>query len=178
MIGIYRITSPSNKVYIGQSSNIETRFKTYKYNACKGQPRLFNSFKKYGFETHKLEVIERCAIDKLNIRERYWQDFHDSTNKGLNCMSVKTELINGSHCNTTKLKISQTKMGVPSKLKGRKMLKKAYNPRINGRLVLNTENGIYYSSVVQAAHAFCLNRTTLDAMLRGRRRNKTQMKLA
>jgi len=35
MIGIYKITSPSNKVYIGQSINIEKRFKSYKRYDCK-----------------------------------------------------------------------------------------------------------------------------------------------
>jgi predicted GIY-YIG superfamily endonuclease len=29
-IGIYKITSPSNKIYIGQSINIERRIKQYK----------------------------------------------------------------------------------------------------------------------------------------------------
>ena len=30
MIGIYKIINPNNKVYIGQSTNIERRFKQYK----------------------------------------------------------------------------------------------------------------------------------------------------
>ena len=29
MIGIYKITSPTNKIYIGQSINVENRIKTY-----------------------------------------------------------------------------------------------------------------------------------------------------
>jgi predicted GIY-YIG superfamily endonuclease len=30
MIGIYKITNPEKEVYIGQSTDIEKRFKTYK----------------------------------------------------------------------------------------------------------------------------------------------------
>lgn len=30
MIGIYKITSPSNRIYIGQSIDIEARWKSYK----------------------------------------------------------------------------------------------------------------------------------------------------
>ena len=30
MIGMYKITSPINKVYIGQSWNIESRIRSYK----------------------------------------------------------------------------------------------------------------------------------------------------
>ena len=37
MIGIYKITNPKGKIYIGQSINIENRFKVYKRYNCKGQ---------------------------------------------------------------------------------------------------------------------------------------------
>jgi len=33
--GIYKITSPTNKVYIGQSTNILFRFRAYKRLNCK-----------------------------------------------------------------------------------------------------------------------------------------------
>ena len=50
MIGIYKITSPTNKIYIGQSTNIENRWNDYyKMIRCKRQTRLYNSLKKYGF---------------------------------------------------------------------------------------------------------------------------------
>lgn len=84
MIGIYKITSPSKKIYIGQSTNIEKRFYTYKLLHCKKQPFLFNSLKKYGAENHIFEVIEFCEVEKLNERERYWQDFYNVLECGLN----------------------------------------------------------------------------------------------
>ena len=37
MIGIYKITSPNNRVYIGQSINIEKRFIGYKRMYVKNQ---------------------------------------------------------------------------------------------------------------------------------------------
>ena len=44
-IGIYKITSPSNKVYVGQSININARFKSYlRLSSNKKQSRLYNSF--------------------------------------------------------------------------------------------------------------------------------------
>jgi hypothetical protein len=48
MIGIYKITSPSKKVYIGQSVNIEKRKYFYEIGNCKKQIKLYNSIKKYG----------------------------------------------------------------------------------------------------------------------------------
>lgn len=56
MVGIYKITSPSGKVYIGQSWDIEGRFYYYRKSCAPGQPKLNNSFKKYGRENHIFEI--------------------------------------------------------------------------------------------------------------------------
>lgn len=92
MIGIYKITSPSGKVYIGQSTNIKKRIRDYKsiYNSRK-QIALYNSFKKHGTLNHKFEIIEECEIDKLNERERYYQDFYNVISDGLNCLLTSTK---------------------------------------------------------------------------------------
>lgn len=42
--GIYKITSPSGRIYIGSSKNIRRRFYSYKNLHCKDQPKLYNSF--------------------------------------------------------------------------------------------------------------------------------------
>lgn len=86
MIGIYKITSPTKKVYIGQSVNIEKRFKRYKNLHCKGQRIIYNSFLKYGVENHKFEILCECEINELNDKERYYQDLYNAVGKnGLNC---------------------------------------------------------------------------------------------
>lgn len=90
LCGIYRITSPVDKIYIGQSKNFENRFSDYRRGRCPQQRKLFNSFYKYGFSNHIIEIIEICEIEDLNCRERHWQDFYDVKNreKGLNCVLV------------------------------------------------------------------------------------------
>lgn len=91
MIGIYKITNPKGRVYIGQSINIEKRSKIYKKEDCRGQPKLHGSLVKYGFSQHNFEVIEECTTEELNVRERYWQDFYEVlSEKGLNCMLTET----------------------------------------------------------------------------------------
>jgi group I intron endonuclease len=91
MIGIYKITNPSGKVYIGQSINIDKRFKNYKsISQTKGQIMLHNSFKKYGIDNHIFEVIEECSVELLNERERYYQDFYNVLTEGLNCILTNT----------------------------------------------------------------------------------------
>lgn len=92
MTGIYKITSPSGKVYIGQSVNIKKRIYAYKSLACKEQPILYRSFVKYGVENHVFEVVEHCEFDQLNTRERYWQELYEVIGKnGLNCQYTNTK---------------------------------------------------------------------------------------
>ena len=93
MIGIYKIISPNGKVYIGQSRDLEKRkfqYSKYLKRYCR-QLKLVNSINKYGWELHIFEIIEYCDFDLLNIRERYWQEFYNSIEKGLNCIYTKTK---------------------------------------------------------------------------------------
>jgi group I intron endonuclease len=98
MIGIYKITSPSGRVYVGQSIDIDKRWKSYKnIKSCSSQIKLKNSINKYGVDSHIFEIIEECNIDSLNTRERYWQDYYDVLNKGLNCCLTSTNELKMVH---------------------------------------------------------------------------------
>jgi len=46
--GIYKITSPSDKIYIGKAVNVYSRWGGYRGLDCKGQPKLYNSLKNTG----------------------------------------------------------------------------------------------------------------------------------
>jgi group I intron endonuclease len=72
MIGIYKITSSSGRVYVGQSINIEKRFEQHKFIKST-QSKLYNSIKKYGFENHVFEIIEECSLEQLDERETYYK---------------------------------------------------------------------------------------------------------
>ena len=92
MIEIYKIISPSGRIYIGQTLNIERRRKSYYSDNCsKCQPKLFNSIKKYGFKNHLFEIIEECNQELLNERERHWQEYYDVIKTGLNCILTDTD---------------------------------------------------------------------------------------
>ena len=87
---IYKITSPSNKIYIGSTINIKNRFNRYKRLDCKAQIRLYNSFLKYGFNNHNFEIVEESDIDLMKKRETYWGSyFNVLQEKGLNCRLPK-----------------------------------------------------------------------------------------
>lgn len=111
MKGIYKITSPSNKVYIGQSIDIERRFRHYKRMICKEQIKIHNSLLKYGVDAHIFEVLELCDTEELNNRERHYQDLYDSVANGLNLLYVKSEHFNGGHSEESKKKISDSLTG-------------------------------------------------------------------
>lgn len=80
-IGIYKITNPSKKVYIGQSTNINRRINQYRKNCDKSQRLLFNSIKKYGFENHTVEILCECSVEQLNDLERKFISQYDSTDR-------------------------------------------------------------------------------------------------
>jgi len=75
--GIYKITSPSGKIYIGQSTNIKKREEDYQKLKCGKQPKLYNSLIKHGWEQHIFEIIEECSLEQLNEREIYWGMYYN-----------------------------------------------------------------------------------------------------
>lgn len=85
--GIYKITNPKGRVYIGSSKNIKSRIMDYKILKCKGQTVIYNSLLKYGVDEHFFDVVEYCDESLLLERERHYGLLYDVLNKhkGLNC---------------------------------------------------------------------------------------------
>ena len=104
--GIYKITNPSSKVYIGQSIDLFRRLKSYfEPNSSKNQTILKHSFDKYGRENHIFSIIEECEIYLLNERERYWQEQYKDIL--LNCRFTKHNDKSGYCSQLTKNNISK-----------------------------------------------------------------------
>lgn len=69
---IYRLTSPSGKVYIGQTKNLSERLSSYRNYKCKAQKKLYTSLVKYGFDQHDLYIIHRFPYSvNQNIIDNY-----------------------------------------------------------------------------------------------------------
>jgi len=125
MIGIYKITSPSGRIYIGQSTSVEKRQEQYLNKSCKGQTRLFRSIKKYGFSEHIFEILEECALEYLNTRERHWQEFYNVLgNKGLNCRLTGTEDKSGHMSESSKQKMSASLRGSRGRIASKETVEK------------------------------------------------------
>lgn len=108
IIGIYKITSPNNRIYIGQSTNIEKRWYDYHHYGIKSQHKLRRSFKKYGIENHKFEILEECNESELNQKEIEYIKKFKCLKEGLN---IKEGGIGGKMSQSVKDKISKSNKG-------------------------------------------------------------------
>jgi group I intron endonuclease len=196
MIGIYKITSPSGKIYIGQSQDIKLRFYYYSIKYCFRQRRLYHSLKKYGSENHIFETIEECSIEELNKKERYYQELYDVIGEnGLNCIYQGTDEKRKVVSDEMKRKISIANTGDKNGMFGVKQTEEFKQARrnhrhtpeslkkigdrsrggnnANAKLVIDLSTGIFYDCIGDASFVLDLKRDTLKQKLNGRRKNKT-----
>ena len=151
-IGIYKITSPSNKIYIGQSINIEQRWKKYKDWINHNQPKIYRSIIKYGFENHKFEIIEECDENLLDDREIYWKQYYINLIGWNNCLFCQLkDGKGGRRSDETKLKISISNKGRIFSEKSKMKMKISRNKRIiskeTGQKISQSKKGIKVDSI-------------------------------
>ena len=114
IIGIYKITNPKGKIYIGQSINIEKRKKRYEKHIkhMSSQPKIYNSILKYGWEQHVFEIIEECPIDNLVDKEIYYKTKFIEENGWEMALFINIKDEGGEpFTEETKQKISKSKKG-------------------------------------------------------------------
>lgn len=84
MIGIYKITNKINsKSYIGQSIDIERRWRSHKTepfnpNASQYNTIFYKAIRKYGINNFSFEILEECAIEELDQKEKYWINYYST----------------------------------------------------------------------------------------------------
>jgi group I intron endonuclease len=85
---IYKITSPSGRAYIGKTISLKRRISDYKYKLNGRESIVINSIKKYGWDAHKLEVVEEVSDELLDEREIFWirelQTWVNAGSRGMN----------------------------------------------------------------------------------------------
>lgn len=89
MAYIYVITNLINgKQYVGKTTDtIEKRWSIHLKDATrreKEQRPLYKAIKKYGIENFTIKELEKCDIQFLSERERYWIKKLDTYNNGYN----------------------------------------------------------------------------------------------
>ena len=114
MVVIYKITSPIEKVYIGQTRHLIKRKSHYKKLKCIKQPLIYNSLLKYGWDQHKFEIIhelpDSISQEDLNNYETFY--INKYKNLGFKMMNIKEGGSFGLHSESSKEKIRLKKLGI------------------------------------------------------------------
>lgn len=113
--GIYKLTSPSGKSYIGQSVNVNVRVRMYRGLHCKSQPSIYNALKKYGFDNFSSEVLWSTNRQHmytnlqllLDILEKKYIEKYDCIDNGYNIMIGGDSY--GNHSSESKRRIAEAK---------------------------------------------------------------------
>lgn len=72
------ITSPSGKMYIGQTINYKRRMNCYKTDRSQGQTIINRSIEKYGWDAHQKKIIHICQPEELDDLERYYIELYQT----------------------------------------------------------------------------------------------------
>lgn len=151
MVGIYKITSPSGRIYIGQSWNIKERIRGYKKASFiirkeRQQPVLVASFNKYGAKNHLFEIchelppdVSQEVLDTYEIF--YWQQYIYC---GFNMMNVKEPGLGGKLAQSTKDKISISHTGKKLSEEHKKKLSAFFKGRKNPLSAHKGEKNPFY----------------------------------
>jgi group I intron endonuclease len=188
MIGIYKITNPKGKVYIGQSIDINRRFNEYQKMLCSQSKKLYYSFKKYGVDNHNFEIIEECTNDQLNSKEEYYILFYNSHIKGLNIkiaskpswtgkkrpehskmlkekgcgfQYTRTKQHRDNMSNVMKEVWSKKKNDIIQKIKVNKIGKKTKSVKCN-------ENGVIYKSIKECSEQMNISKGVICSFVKGK----------
>lgn len=121
MIGIYKIENTINhKVYIGQSVDIEKRWKEHLYALTRNfheNKHLQNSWNKYGAKAFTFSIIEECELSRLTDREQYYIDLYGGINSDNN-YNNRDAGYKGNLSESTKQKLRDINLGKQAWNKG------------------------------------------------------------
>lgn len=148
MIGIYKITNQINgKCYIGRSVYIEGRWTKHKNTSVNKNDKgynypLYKAIRKYGIDNFKFEVLELCAIEQLQDKERFFISLYQSNHpdKGYN----QTE---GGDDSTANRKFSETEVSeLTSRLQSTKdrIIDVAQDYGVTEATIINFNKGLTY----------------------------------
>lgn len=194
------IISPSGRIYIGSTKDINYRWDRYNKLLCKSQTKLYNSFIKYGVENHTFEIIWEGNINDRLKYERLCGDYYEvlDIKKGLNLRLPGYDEVPSTVSEETRLKLSNLAKGRKAYNKGisptkeikLKMSISAKNKKIKSSLnslarensrkksikaVICTKTGKEFESIKLASESYNITAAYLRDQLRGKWKNKTTL---
>lgn len=111
IIGIYTITSPSGRVYIGQSWDMQRRWYCHKQDRRANGLAIRRSFAKHGVNNHAFEVIHRLSADATQDDLNHWERFYIKRAKrdGIRLLNMTDGGSNGRPTDEVRAKLRQPK---------------------------------------------------------------------
>lgn len=77
----------TGRVYVGQSVNVENRWRQHKRSLKRGDTTLLcQSMRKHGIEAFELILLEECGWANFDEREEYWMSHYKARGEGYNLM--------------------------------------------------------------------------------------------
>lgn len=141
---IYKITSPSNKSYIGQTVRLKQRLSCYEHLRCKNQSAIYNAILKYGWENMKVEILwekesKERLVEELNELEiKYIAEFNTKVPNGYNLTAGgEGHEVKDEHRRNQRLGILKSDIN------------RSFNEEFKDTPLLNIETGEYYKNIYE-----------------------------
>ena len=171
--GVYKIVSPSGKVYVGQSNDIHRRFIEHKSYTSKTNTKLGNTISKYGIDNLEKSILYKTSCQSArDILELVIIEVNDLTKKGLNHLNgggvdeIKNGFKGKNHSEEFKQRMSDTKKGIAPTKAIEKRKKKVYC----------TYNNKEYNSISSCARDLNVSQPLCSMMLNGKTPNNFGLK--
>lgn len=107
----------TKKKYIGQTRDYDRRVKHHlKYYENENNVYLSRSIDKYGIDAFEIYILEKCSIEELNEKEKYYINLYKTTQRdfGYNILeggNTPPSFLGKTHSEETKQKISEKSKG-------------------------------------------------------------------
>lgn len=168
----------TNKVYIGQTNNISTRWKPSAYKNC---TKFYNAIQKYGWDNFDHIILEsNLTLQEANEKEAYYIELYNSINDGYN---LSYGGLNKLASEETKKKMSETRKGVPHSREHSEAISKALTGykqseehKRNNRLAQHRkpvqciETGEIYDSLAEAGRKTGILPETISRQIKGKQK--------
>ncbi len=184
--GVYKITNPNGRVYVGSSKNLYKRYAYYKNIGAPKQTILDRSFSKYGFSNHIFDILCLCdESDRYNKEREFGLKLKALYEEGgLNIVLPKST---DKPCIYSEFILNKFRQIGLNRKYSKETIEKFSKSKIehfknnehhHNKPVIDTLTGVFYKSAKEAAFYNDMKRTTLLENLNGKRQKKIKLKYA